>query len=113
MENFCQISGVLTLDGTLSNGWTWFLEGALQIGDNENATFATLNIDAGTSIYGDNVDEVDHLFVSAGSSIQATGTSASPILFTSDDEDDNGSAEWGGLFIRGDGADQGLSLIHI
>ena len=111
MENFCQISGVLTLDGTLSNGWTWFLEGALQIGDNENATFATLNIDAGTSIYGDNVDEVDHLFVSAGSSIQATGTSASPILFTSDDEDDNGSAEWGGLFIRGDGADQGDNLL--
>ena len=111
IENFCQISGVLIQDGTLSNGWTWFLEGALQVGDPENATFATLNIDAGTSVYGDNTDEVDHLFVSAGSSIQATGTGSAPILFTSDDEDNNGSAEWGGLFIRGDGTTQGDNLL--
>ena len=108
-ENFCEITGILIEDGTLENGFTWFLEGALQVGDSD--IDATLNIEGGTFIYGDNVDEIDHLFVFAGSSIQATGTAATPIHFTSDDDDDNGSAEWGGLFIRGDGDRQGENLL--
>ena len=108
-ENFCEITGTLVQDGTLGNEYTWFLEGALQVGDLDS--LATLSIENGTFIYGDNVDEVDHLFVFAGSSIQANGTSSSPIHFTSDDEGDNGSAEWGGLFIRGDGDNQGTNLL--
>jgi len=108
-ENFCEITGNLTEDGAMGNGYTWFLEGALQVGN--ETTQATLNIEAGTSIRGDNVDVVDHLFVFAGSSIQANGTSASPIHFTSDDMGYNGSAEWGGLFIRGNGDQQGDNLL--
>lgn len=102
-RNRCQISGVLTSDGTLSNtnNTDWELEGLLQIGDDSNS--ATLTVDAGTTIYGDNTDMVDHVFVYPGSAISANGTGANPVRFLSDDDDVNGSGEWGGIFIRGDG----------
>ncbi len=97
--NQCQISGTLTEDGTLSSSIDWFLEGRLQIGDETNT--ATLNIDAGTDIRGDNVGETDHVLVFPGSALSANGTSANPVQFLSDDDNVDGTAEWGGVFLRG------------
>ncbi len=105
----CQISGVLTADATLDNGYRWFLEGALMVGNTTDQ--AILTIAAGTSIYGDNVDVSDFVFVYPGSSIQSNGTGSNPVVFSSDDTGHDGPAEWGGLFIRGDGDTQGDNLL--
>ena len=98
-ENQCQISGELTENATLSSQQTWFLEGGFQIG-NETSN-VTLDIEAGTDIYGDNTDDTDYLLVFPGSALVAQGTSANPIRFLSDDDGVEGSAEWGGVFLRG------------
>ena len=104
--NQCQIGGELIADGTLSSDIEWFLEGGLVVGSEEIS--ATLTIDAGTQIRGDNVDAVDYLLVYPGSSMLANGTSSNPIHFLSDDDNVDGSAEWGGVFLRGfNGTDRG------
>ena len=95
----CQISGELTESGVLTADQTWFLEGSLQIGTPEIA--ATLDIEAGTQIRGDNQDVTDYVLVYPGSSLQANGTSANPVQFLSDDEGVDGRAEWGGVYLRG------------
>ena len=98
-SNECQISGVLTENATLTADRTWFLEGALQIGD--ETVSATLDIEGGTQIRGDNQDLVDYVLVYPGSSLNANGTGATPVHFLSDDDDVDGSGEWGGVFLRG------------
>ena len=98
-SNECQISGVLTENATLTADRTWFLEGALQIGD--ETVSATLDIEGGTQIRGDNQDLVDYVLVYPGSSLNANGTGANPVHFLSDDDDVDGSGEWGGVFLRG------------
>ncbi|MEO0574532.1 MAG: hypothetical protein AAF004_03650 [Pseudomonadota bacterium] len=98
-RNVCQISGLISSDAMLTSDTEWALEGGLQIGDLAN--FATLTIQSGTRISGDNIDATDYLLVSPGSSLQALGTGARPIRFTSDDAGITGSAEWGGVFLRG------------
>ena len=95
----CEISGVLTEDATLSASETWFLEGGLQVGNADNA--ARLDIDAGTSIRGDNEGATDYLLVYPGSTLSANGTSIAPVQFLSDDDGVDGSGEWGGLFLHG------------
>jgi len=95
----CQLSGVLTEDAELSSAQTWFLEGRLQVGNND--TTAVLSIEAGTDIFGDNEGDTDHLLVWPGSALEANGTSVNPVRFLSDDADVDGRAEWGGLFLRG------------
>lgn len=95
----CELTGVLTQDGTLVADQTWFLEGGLQVGTaDENVT---LTIEGGTQIRGDNVGEVDHVLVYPGSAMQANGTAATPIQFLSDDDNFDGSGEWGGIYLRG------------
>ncbi|MEL7313271.1 MAG: hypothetical protein AAFN07_17280, partial [Pseudomonadota bacterium] len=98
-RNVCEVTGVISSDATLTSNIEWALEGRVQVGS--AATIATLTIDSGTRIKGDNVDAVDYLLVYPGSSIQANGTGARPIRFTSDDAGITGDAEWGGLFLRG------------
>lgn len=97
--NECEIGGVLTLDATLSSEQTWFLEGGLQVGNNDS--LVRLDIDPGTEIRGDNVGEVDHIVVWPGSELRANGTGAQPVRMLSDDDGVDGSGEWGGLFVRG------------
>lgn len=98
-DNQCEIGGVLTENATLTAAQTWFLEGSLQVGDEANAV--TLEVEAGTQIRGDNVGEIDYLLVFPGSALSANGTSSEPVRFLSDDDDVDGSAEWGGVFLRG------------
>ena len=98
-RNVCEVSGVMTTDGQLTSDIDWQLEGAFQVGDNDNN--ATLTIAAGTRISGDNEDVNDCLLVWPGSAIDAQGTSARPVRFTSNDAGIDGHGEWGGLFLRG------------
>jgi len=95
----CQIGGELTENALLTADQTWFLEGALQVGTSEIA--ATLNIEPGTQIRGDNVDVTDYVLVYPGSSLRANGTGSNPVQFLSDDDNVDGSGEWGGIFLRG------------
>jgi hypothetical protein len=95
----CQLSGVLTENAVLTADRTWYLEGRLQIGSPE--VNATLDIDPGTQIRGDNVDVTDYVLVWPGSSLNANGTGANPVHFLSDDDDVDGRGEWGGVFLRG------------
>jgi hypothetical protein len=95
----CQLSGVLTENAVLPADRTWYLEGRLQIGSPE--VNATLDIDPGTQIRGDNVDVTDYVLVWPGSSLNANGTGANPVHFLSDDDDVDGRGEWGGVFLRG------------
>ena len=97
--NQCQISGQLIENAVLTAGQDWFLEGGLQVGTAEIA--ATLDIEPGTQIFGDNADVTDYVLVYPGSSLRANGTGANPVQFLSDDDNVDGSGEWGGVFLRG------------
>ena len=94
--NQCLIGGILTVNGTLTSNVTWFLNERLQVGTENDNTILT--VEGGTVING---SDNDHVLVFPGSAIQANGTAATPIHFLSDDADVNGSAEWGGIFLRG------------
>ncbi len=92
----CVVGGILDQDATLSADIMWFLEDALQIGNNQFAT--TLTIEAGTQIRGSGSD---HILVWPGSTILANGTGSNPVQMLSDDDGVDGTGEWGGLFLRG------------
>jgi len=102
-RDVCKLSGVYTDSITLTNDKLWALENEVIIGgDNRNS--ATLNIQEGTTIFGQNGE--DYLFISRGSKIEAKGTQEAPIVFTSK-KDVLGLAskyhrgEWGGIVIAG------------
>jgi len=92
----CEVGGVLTANASLTSGFTWFLNGRLQVGNATDA--ATLTVDAGTQVRG---NDADHLLVMPGSELRALGTAASPVQFLSDDDGVDGKGEWGGVFLRG------------
>ena len=92
----CTLTGVMTSSATISNEVTWLLDDRFQIGN--NASQASLTIDAGTQILG---SDADHILVWPGSSISSNGTADAPVQMLSEDADTSGSGEWGGLFIRG------------
>ncbi len=114
----CEVFGTITSDLTLTPFNTYALRGSVFVGfdqgpdianpagnpaDGENP--AVLNVQAGTTVFG--VSPTDFLVINRGSQINATGTAASPIIFTSDDDvrglngvgDERG--QWGGLIING------------
>lgn len=106
----CALSGVITEDVTLSQGAVYQLTGAVFIGKDvastgyTSADSATLTIDAGVTVFGQS--GADYLVVSRGSKIEATGSAAAPVVFTSSSdvlgtvtEDDSGL--WGGLVLNG------------
>lgn len=99
-RNHCEISGTIVADAVLTSNIDWFLNGGVQVGT--VASVASLTIESGTRIHGGTTEtETDYLLVYPGSRIDAQGTGARPVRFTSDDADINGTAEWGGLFLRG------------
>jgi hypothetical protein len=109
VTNTCQVSGRITSNLTLTEGNHYALSGAVFVGD-DNADSATLTVEPGVVVYGSSGN--DYLVVSRGSKIEANGTAASPITFTSNqhisggvvDGLDNGEAgQWGGLVILGNG----------
>lgn len=97
----CEISGHINSDLTLTSNNIYALNGPVFVGD-DKANSATLTIEAGTQIYGRSGG--DYLVVSRDSKIEANGTKAAPITFTSN-QDITGQAthsgQWGGLVLLG------------
>lgn len=105
-----QISGIINRDFTMTKDVAWVLNGRVIV-----AAGATLTIEAGTIVKGTNGQGAlaSVLLVARGGDIQANGTSASPIVFTSILDNinvgefastldiDNDLGLWGGVLILG------------
>lgn len=94
---------VISQNITTNTVWTsnkeYLLQGFIKVTNG-----ATLTIEAGTTIKGDFNTLGSSLFVLRGSRIQAIGTAANPIVFTSSQPVGQRLAgDWGGLIIVGNG----------
>lgn len=89
------LKGMVTANVSLTNDIVWILSGPLSV-----KAGATLSIEAGTTIKavagGTNV----YLVVEQGAKINAEGTAASPIRFTSNASNPR-SGDWGGILLVG------------
>lgn len=85
-------AGDITTDTTWTANNTYTLKGQVFVVDG-----ATLTIEAGTTIKGDNGSA---LVITAGARIEADGTSAAPIVFTSSQASAT-SGDWSGLVLLG------------
>jgi hypothetical protein len=97
-------SDVVTLSGTLTGDMTLDATKVYELDGKVNFTGGTLTIPAGTTIYG--ATPASYLAINRGAKIDAVGTKAEPIVFTSKlDYDgqsyDNAQGEWGGLVLLG------------
>lgn len=93
----------ITQNITTNTVWTsdkeYLLQGFIKVTNG-----ATLTIEAGTTIKGDFNTLGSSLFVLRGAKIQALGTAANPIVFTSSRAPGQRQAgDWGGLIIVGNG----------
>ena len=95
----CVLQGDITQDLTLTNDKTWLLRGGVFIGNDTDRT--VLNIQEGTVVYGETATK-GMLVIRRGSQINANGTAAAPIVFTSPNEEGSRArGDWGGLIING------------
>lgn len=115
-NDVCQLPSTLMVNRTLTSDTVWYLDGTVTVGNGNqemSATEGTLNgggtvanvtltIEAGTEIKGA-TGSFANIVITRGSKIEAVGTAASPIIFSSDDDGYDGSGEWGGLIIHGYG----------
>jgi len=89
-------SGRIRGNVTWTNDRHWVLRGAVFIDDG-----ATLNIQAGTRVVGE-AGSVGTLIVMRGGRLNAIGTAAAPIVFTSDQAPGTRArGDWGGIIING------------
>ncbi|TGY90394.1 hypothetical protein E5163_04535 [Marinicauda algicola] len=121
----CRITGNLTTDVTVPANETFFISGAVFVGQDEGATASagtssttqgapsgpTLTVQPGATLVGESGN--DYIVVTRGSSIDARGTETSPIVMTSARDiveqrlgtprtgDSTARGEWGGLVING------------
>ncbi len=115
----CNVSGTLLSNVTLPfvEGVAYRLDGRVNVGEDVGAagtggTAVTLTIEPGVTIFGES--GADFMVVNRGSMIDARGTEAQPIIFTSGNDIDrltdsdpsndlspDTDAEWGGLVILG------------
>jgi hypothetical protein len=94
-----KISANITANRTLFADTTYTLSGYIKVG-----TGATLTIQPGTTILGDTTVLGSSLWILRGAKIQAVGTAAAPIVFTSARSAGNRKpGDWGGLIIIGNG----------
>ena len=95
-----EISGDITSDMTLTNNRTYKLVGFVRV-----QPPATLNIQQGTLIVGDNVSQ-GTLIIKPGAKINANGTEQAPIVFTSEfalagSPSSPTYGDWGGIILLG------------
>ena len=90
------VSGDITTNTTWSKTNTYLLNGFVYVKNG-----ATLTIEAGTVIKGDNLSKAT-LIVTRGSKIIAEGTADQPIVFTSNQASPT-YGDWGGIIILGNG----------
>lgn len=97
----CELKGTYTQDLHLPVGADYVLDGLVRIG-NDNSDSATLFIDPGVRIFGEN--GADFLSVSRGSRIIAEGRPNAPIVLTSLQDvigSTTAKGQWGGLVLLG------------
>ncbi len=91
------IAGSIAANRTLTPDTNYVLRGFVYVNSG-----ATLTINAGTRIVGDTTALGSALFILRGARINAIGTAAAPIVFTSQRTPGNRSpGDWGGLVIVG------------
>ncbi|QFR50142.1 hypothetical protein FJR48_10555 [Sulfurimonas lithotrophica] len=96
------LSGDITSNKTLTADTLWIIDGLVTVNNN-----ATLTIEPGTTIAGldGNGAATSYLVIDKGSKIEAPGTAANPITFTSTKVAVEGEApavgQWGGVTIIG------------
>ncbi|RYY64191.1 MAG: hypothetical protein EOO12_10320 [Chitinophagaceae bacterium] len=89
------LSGTIGTDMTLRSGTTYTLRGIVYV-----ANGAQLTIEPGVTILGDKGSR-GTLVITRGCRINASGTAASPIVFTSSEGANARSGDWGGIVILG------------
>lgn len=89
------ITGEITGNRTLDASKTYTLSGGVHI-----KAGATLTIPAGTMIKSNPDEAVAYLLVEQGAKVDAQGTAASPIVFTSGNETPK-RGDWGGIIVCG------------
>jgi hypothetical protein len=92
-------AGDLTADRTLFADTLYVLSGYVKVADG-----ATLTIEPGTTIVGDQAVAGSSLWILRGAQIDAQGTADAPIVFTSGNpEGSRAPGDWGGVLIIGNG----------
>ena len=101
-ETVVILTGTITQNTTLVNEKRYLLRGGVFIGRwDEPANKTVLTIEPGTSIYGESASN-GMLVISRGGKINAQGTAAAPIVFTSDKPvGQRARSDWGGVIING------------
>jgi len=90
------LQGRINADTTLRKGNTYILKGLVYMVGNH-----TMTIEAGTTVKGSfSGSDVAALIITRGSKINAVGTAAEPIIFTSASPNPQ-SGDWGGIVICG------------
>ena len=88
----------ITANRTFHSDTTYVLSGYVKVSNG-----ATLTIEEGTTIVGDTTFPGSSLWILRGSRIEANGTAANPIVFTSQRSNGERSpGDWGGVIIIGD-----------
>ena len=93
------LAGNITANTTLDRDIVYVLHGFVKV-----QSGATLTIESGTRIVGDSLVPGSALFIMRGAQINAVGTAANPIVFTSQRAPGfRKPGDWGGLIIIGNG----------
>jgi len=111
IEDICTLEGNITEDLTLTADKEWRLNGFVTVGAGNvelldeaavvaaKAAGVTLTIEPGVHVKAFNTGV---LLVTRGSKIEAEGTAAAPITFSSIEDDNfDGEGEWGGVVVQG------------
>jgi hypothetical protein len=115
-NDVCQLPQTISQNRTLTKDIVWFMEGTVTVGNGNGEMSVTegtlengdpvqnvvLTVQEGTQIKGA-TGSFANMIITRGSRIEANGTAAEPIVFSSDDDDLTGSGEWGGLILHGYG----------
>ena len=91
------VSANITTDTYWSNEQVYLIQGQIYVKNG-----ATLTIQEGTTILGDKNSVGAGLFITKGSKLNALGTAAKPIVFTSNQPaGDRAAGDWGGIILLG------------
>lgn len=92
LENGSTISGDITSNTTLAEGYEYKLSGGVHVKEG-----ATLTIKPGAKITAIDDDTPDYILIEQGAKIDAQGTASNPIVMTSETPEN----KWGGIHICG------------
>jgi hypothetical protein len=112
--NVCQLPSSISASTILTANTVWYLADRVTVGNGNGEMSATagtlanglavqnvtLTIEAGTKIKARS-GTFANIIITRGSRIMAEGTAAAPIVFSSEDDNFDGTGEWGGVILQG------------